>query len=58
MSVPRKTHLDLANIDLAVLLAQFFVRLRHGIQRHHGIPKVLRGESGTLDVKCLLGELS
>ena len=50
-------HLDLAYIDLAVLLAQFLVRLRHGVERHHGTAQVLRGERGALDVKTLLGEL-
>jgi len=50
-------HLDLAYVDLAVLLAQFFVRLRHGVERHHGITEVLRGECGALDVERLLGEL-
>lgn len=57
MFVLQTTHFDLANIDLPVLLAQFFVRLRHGIQGYHGIPQVLRRESGTLDIKGLLGKL-
>lgn len=50
-------HLDLANVDLAVLLAQVLVRLRHGVKRHHGIAQVLRRERGALDVEGLLREL-
>jgi hypothetical protein len=50
-------HLDLAYVDLAVLLAQLLVRLRHGVERHHGIAQILRGECGALDVESLLGEL-
>ena len=33
MSAPRMAHLD-----LVILLAQFFARLRHGLTRHYGIP--------------------
>lgn len=50
-------HLDLAYIDFAVLLAQHFVRLRHGVEGHHSILQVLRGERGALDIESLLGEL-
>jgi hypothetical protein len=59
MSCPSNewAYLDLAYIDLAVLLAQLFVCLRHGVERHHGITEILRGECGALDVKRLLSEL-
>ena len=50
-------HLDLAYVDLAVLLAQLLVRLRHGVERDHGIAQVLCRERGALDVEGLLREL-
>jgi hypothetical protein len=45
MSVPRMAH-----FDLAILLAQFFARLRHGLARHYGIPYVPCGQCGALNV--------
>jgi hypothetical protein len=40
----------MAHFDLAILLAQFFARLRHGLARHYGIPYVPCGQCGALDV--------
>lgn len=50
-------HLDLVNIDLSILFAQLLVRLRHRVQRHHGVAEVLCGEGSAFDVEGLLGEL-
>jgi hypothetical protein len=50
-------HLDLAVIDLSILFAQLLVRLRHRVERHHGVAQVLRGEGSAFNVDGLLGEL-
>jgi hypothetical protein len=50
-------HLNLTDVNLAVLLAELLVRLRHRVERHHGVAQVLRRERGALDVEGLLREL-
>jgi hypothetical protein len=51
------THLNLVNIDFAILLAQLFICLLHRVKRHHRIAQVLRCKRGALDIKRLLREL-
>ena len=53
----RVAHLDLVNIDFAVLLAQFFVCLLHRVKRRHSITQILRGKRSALDIERLLCEL-
>lgn len=49
--------LDLVDVNLAVLLLQFLVRLLHGIHRGHRITKVLGCKGGRLHIKRLLDKL-
>jgi hypothetical protein len=51
------THLDLVNVDLAVLLLELLVRRLHRVDGRHRVPEVLRRERGALHVERLLGEL-
>lgn len=51
-------YLNLVDVNLAVLLAQFLVRLLHRVHGRHGVPQVLRSKSRGFHVESLLAELS